>query len=596
GVRGSQCGAELCWGTSATWLDYDRDGCLDLYVDHYGEYNLTDPPPADPDHVIAQPNLLFRNGCDGTFTDATAAANLTVSRHSWSSVAVDLDADGWADLYVADDSEPNEVWRNQGDGTFHLDDGAAAADARHSMGSAAADLDLDGRMDLVTTNFIREMNGVFLAQAGGGWFDIGSEDPFRGAEGLSGWATQAVDVHNDGQPDLMVLDGDLWDATTPVLAYEGIPGAGWQDMADDIGFPFDTQFTARGGAWGDYDNDGDTDVLVLQAGEKHAALLRSDAAGGNFLTLYLVGTGASNRDAVGARVTVHAAGLADQVLERQAGAGFLGSNDPRLHAGLADAERADVTVRWPDGTLESHARLRANTFYRLTEGSPPQVLRALPLLRVDAAAAAQRLADVAFAASDADGSGFAQVAWDFGDGAQASGGVASHAFGDVGPAFVRARATDAGGLAATHTHRVLVQDALQAEVALDAARLLLPTERATGNVTVRFSDGAPVHDADVALAITYTTGIAPLDALMPQLPKAVRDALGFTTVEFGGATDAAGRYAFTAPWARQPTGLVALGLNQPGHYLVRAHGGARGSVFPDVDTTFDVGPGLGPLR
>ncbi|MCA1814062.1 MAG: FG-GAP-like repeat-containing protein [Halobacteriales archaeon] len=597
GVADAACGDWPCWATSATWFDYDRDGCLDLFVDHFGNYDLAHPPPENgPEVAPPQQNRLFHGACGGAFTDVTEAAGLTQVRHSWSSAAADLDDDGWPDLYVSNDGDGNDLLLNQADGTFAPWDTPANNSLRHGMGTAIGDLDLDGHFDVVTTNFVTEANGLFLG--GNGYADIGSGQPFDDAVPQSGWAARIADLDNNGWPDLMVVNGltetigGRIPSEEPVLLYENLGQGAYQRIRDDVGPSLAQELTGRGAAWGDYDDDGALDVLLMEAGPSPAHLLHARQVGGNALTLDLVGAHAgTTRDAVGARVTVRAPGLPDQVQEKMLGEGFLSSSDPRLHVGLGDATHADVGIRWPDGSTQTFPAT-ANTFLRVTEGDAPVVLRALPVVSISGPAAGQRLEPLAFTAQASAPAGIAGIAWEFPEGTGEGASVA-HAFTDVGWSAVRATATDAHGRTSTHGTQVFVTDHLQASLAFDEDAFL-PAEQARGNATVRFSNGDPVRGASVHIAIAYSTGLPALDALLAQLPRAVRQVLtGDEAWEVDVETGPDGRAPFVVPFtAPSPTGLVDLSTNHPGTYVVTATGGARGSSFDPALGRFSVAPAL----
>ena len=598
GVRDAQCGDYPCWGSSVSWLDADRDGCLDLFVNHFTDYDPENPPPVNGPGP-GQVNRFYRNLCDGTFADRTGAANLShEKKDSWSSVAADFNNDGWPDLYVSNDGDANDLYLNDGDGTFTRKEGSAASDPRSGMGTAVGDFDHDGKLDIVTTNYVGQTNGIFQA-AGDDYVDIGADAPFDDADPYSGWGTAWVDLHNDGHPDLVVANGltedyGVQEVRHPLLAYENLDGAGgWRSVRADLGADFQRELVARGAAFADYDNDGDVDVLVTEAGEAPTHLLRSDRGGGNFLTLDLRSLQPGvNRDAVGARVWVRAAGLDDQMRDKTAGDSYLGSSDPRLHFGLGTAEAADVEVRWPDGARQTWQGLPANAFLRLTQGeAQAEVLRALPLVRLGGPAEVQRLAPAAFAADVAlpGGATLAGIAWDLGDGATASGPTASHAFGDVGEYVVRATASDTDGRAKTQAMRVRVWDRLAAQVQIDAP-VFTPLEQPRGTVWVRFEDGTPVRNAEVTVVVARSSGHALVDAALEAGPFFLREVLGFVPFEFRGATGADGAFRFTVPHnLESPVAFLELEASHPGSYTATATGGARGSVFEAASATYEVG-------
>ncbi|MCA1813924.1 MAG: FG-GAP-like repeat-containing protein [Halobacteriales archaeon] len=538
GVRDATCGAWLCLGMSADWLDYDRDGCLDLFVDHYGRLDLNDPQGA----LYQQENRLYRGDCRGQFQDRTLAANLTQVLPSYSSVASDLDNDGWPDLYVSNDGQPNDVYLNNGDGTFREADNEAR-DVRNGMGTAVGDFDHDGRMDIVTTNWLQTTNGIFRARSDGGYDDLGTQDVFLDAFPYSGWAARWLDVNNDGHQDLAVVNGMTSDDGTievaePMLLYENLADGTFQRQADDVGLDFQRPLVARSAAWADYDDDGSMDVAVTEAGEAPVHLFRED---------------------------------------------------PRLHAGLARAEEASLEVRWPDGSAETFAGVRANSVVRIVQGQGLTYVQQLPLARITAPSLVHRLDPATLHVEGVRGTHVAQADWSFEDGGAAQGAQVEHRFTDVGTVRARVAVQDAGR-AKVALAPVQVWDELRAAIAPDQATFL-PTERAQGTVRVSFSDGAPVRDAHVQLTVTYGSGIPELDQAVQLLPRAARTALGYVSFAIEGRTDAQGGMRFDVPFNQpRPSDLVPFdGLNMPGIYTVVAHGGARGSAFPDAAQSYAVG-------
>lgn len=602
GVRDAQCGAFACWASSASWLDYDRDGCADLFVDHFTDYDPADPEPFNGPGP-GQVNRLFRNRCDGTFEDRTLAANLTHEKSdSWSSVSADFNADGWPDLYVSNDGDLSNMYLNRGDGTFAWAMNGAM-NPLSGMGTAVADADHDGDLDIVVTNYVGQLNGVFFDN-GPDYDNRGGEPPFDDALPWSGWAAHWYDLNNDANLDLVIANGmtedtGLLEMPQPLLGYEGLDGQGaFGNLRGLLGPDFEGDFVGRGGAWADYDSDGDVDFLLAEAGEAPTHLFRSEGTGGTFLSVDLVGTAPGvTRDALGAVVRATPAGLPPQLATRTAGTGFLSGSDPRLHFGLRYAETADVEVRWPDGSTQTWTGLRANTFVRLTQGqAAAEVLRALPLVRIAGPAEGQRLAPLAFTATAAlgDGAGLARVQWDFGGQAQAEGATASHAFDDVGAFTVRATVTDTLGRTATQAVKVVVRDTLTASIA-GAKDRFLPVEQVQGHVAVRFSNGDPVAGAKVRLELRSSTGDPAVDAVIAGLPRAVRETLGQYRFTVEATTGADGRAAFTMPWTFEaPNERVPLKLTHPGAYLASATGGARGSTFDAAHGTLIVLAALPP--
>lgn len=382
------------WSTSAAFLDYDRDGQLDLFVARYVDYsfdrNVTCGDPArgiiaycHPDIYDGTRSLLYRNNGDGTFADLSQATG--IAEHLGKAlgvVAADFNNDGWIDLYVANDSMRNFLFRNRGNGTFievgipsgvALDEGGRPV---ASMGTAAGDYDGDGRLDIVVTNLDREYNNLYRNVG-----DFFADTSFQTGFGppslpLVGWGTGFFDYDNDGDLDVLVVNGHVIDnieefrpAQTyaqPKLLFEN-QGGRLPEVAAQHGKVLLRPEVSRGAAFGDYDNDGDIDVLVSNLGGS-PTLLRNEGGNANhWLSLTLEGA-KSPLEAIGAEVRCLVAG---RVLTRvvTGGGSYLSSGDRRVHIGLGEKLRAErLEIRWPSGMIEVLENLSAGSFYRIREG------------------------------------------------------------------------------------------------------------------------------------------------------------------------------------------------------------------------------------
>jgi len=379
------------WPTSAAFADLDNDGDLDLYVCHYLAWNENDHPVCvdpknpstyncNPRDFAALPDHVFRNDA-GRFVDVTARAGLVDhDGRGLGVVAADIDGDGRVDLYVANDTTANYLWRNQGGFRFEdraLDAGVAASaggDFQAGMGVACGDLDGDGRLDLAVTNFYNESTS-FFRNLGGGFFGdrgdaIGLAAPSRY---LLGWGIAFLDVNNDGRLDLLTANGHIYDGrpllpfTMPVQLLLGGGDGKLTDVSQQAGPPFQSLHLGRGLAAGDLDNDGRVDALIVAQNEP-LIYLHNQTRAGHFVTLRLEGT-ISNRDAVGARVTLTTGGRR-QVTQRIGGGSFQSASDPRLHFGLADLTRVEtIEIVWPSGRIDRHRDLAADAAYHLREGN-----------------------------------------------------------------------------------------------------------------------------------------------------------------------------------------------------------------------------------
>ncbi len=599
GLDDKTCGDHACWASSAVWFDADQDGCLDLYVTHFTDYDADDPPP-DNGPGPGQYNRFYQNQCDGTFTDHTTQAGLHDEKSdSWSAIAADLDNDGWSDLYVSNDGDENDVYHNNGDGTFTRDEDNDANDPNSGMGTAAADFDRDGRHDLVTTNFMQQTNGIFQS-FGEGYLDIGGDAPFDDADPYSGWGTNWFDMDNDGLLDLMVVNGitddlGLVEPAQPVLAYRNQDAtADFESVRGGIGDDIDSTWVARAAAWADYDNDGGLDFIMTEAGESGTHLFNGQGIGNRFLNVDLRSQEpAVNRDAIGARVTVSATAAGQQMQEKGAGSSYMSTHDPRLHFGLADADAATVRVDWPGGGSDTYTDVRANTYVQITKGGTLDTIRTLPLITLDGPEGpVQRLEPAVFHATvePAPGRTIVDHDWDFGNGETRDGtATESHEYDDVGEFTVRVTVTDSAGDRRSGWTQVTIWDDLHAHIQM-AQEVFGPGEVPHGAVFVGFSDGASVDRAQVDLVIRRTTGDPAVDEVIDALPFFAHELLGWVPVELFGTTDYTGSFRFQLPDnVVEPSPFLPDPIDHhPGTYRITATGGARGSVFESTETTFNV--------
>lgn len=388
------------WSSSATFFDYDSDGYLDLYVVNYVNYRLDGSAPiclenptftatekvrgyCHPKHFEGAPDRLYRNNGDGTFTDTTAVANIRDPGGMFLGkglgvVAADFDADGNPDLYVANDDTPNYLFYNKGDGTFAeiaiLTGCAYSADgiAQAGMGVDARDYNGDGSLDLFVTNFSYETNTLYRNNGDGTFTDV-SYKARLGEESylFLGFGTGFFDPDNNGTLDIFVANGHIFptvEQTTDVLSYKQPNQLYWnQDDGTFVEMQFEGQASvSRGTLFGDYDNDGDTDLLVTQLNGKVALLRNENRTANNYLRLKLIGT-RSNRDGIGARVTL-TLGAESQTREVRRGYSYLSSNDPRLLFGLGERTLVDkLQIRWQSGVVQTLGNLAVNQEFVVTE-------------------------------------------------------------------------------------------------------------------------------------------------------------------------------------------------------------------------------------
>ncbi len=389
--------ADARWSTGCAFGDYDRDGDVDLYVANYVKFDpatirhrgdcgkfLNIAVPCGPRPLPGEPDRLYRNRGDGTFVDVTKQAGVTEpGYYGFGVLFSDLDDDGWPDIYVANDSTPSLFFRNRRDGTFverGLQAGVAvSADGREQagMGVDAADYDGDGLLDLVKTNFSQDYTSLYRNQGDGLFVDVSFRSGLGATLGPSlGWGVGFVDFDNDGLLDLFMANGHIYPdvARTGTSTYrqrtqvfKQVSRGRFRQATDEVGGPLLNEKSNRGAAFGDYDNDGDVDV-VISALDDRPTLLRNDTTGGHWFTMRLEGT-VSNRSAIGAKVTIEAGGRR-QTAEVRSGGSYVSHNDTRVHVGLGEAPRVDsVTIRWPTGNVQTvRAPLAADQFYVAREG------------------------------------------------------------------------------------------------------------------------------------------------------------------------------------------------------------------------------------
>jgi predicted nucleotidyltransferase len=386
------------WSTGCAFGDYDRDGDVDLYVANYVRFVPGKVPMrgetscgrfmnidsfCGPRPLPGEPDSLFRNDGNGTFTNATKAAGIVdPGYYGFGVVFSDLDDDGWLDIYVANDSTPNLFFQNRRDGTFSeraLQSGlAVSADGREQagMGVDVGDYDGDGRLDIVKTNFAQDYTSLYRNEGDGLFVDTSFRSGLAASLGpYLGWGVGFVDVDNDALLDVFIANGHVYPDVdrTGTSTYRQRnqlfrnTGRGqYRQITVEVGGPLLVQQSSRGAAFGDYDNDGDIDVLISVIDDR-PVLLRNDSAGGHWITLRLAGT-KSNRSAIGAKVTIQA-GSRRLVAEVRSGGSYISHNDTRVHFGLGTATTAErVTIRWPNGTVETLGALSADRFYLAREG------------------------------------------------------------------------------------------------------------------------------------------------------------------------------------------------------------------------------------
>jgi len=392
-------GGDGGWSTGCAFGDYDRDGNVDLYVAHYVKFDertipkrgaeagctfMTVDVSCGPKGLVGEPDVLYHNNGRGAFTDVTRTAGIKdPGYYGFGVLFTDLDNDGWPDIFVANDSTPNFLFHNNRNGTFTetglVSGVAVSGDGREQagMGVDAGDINGDGYLDLVVTHFSHDYTTVYENSAQGVFTDVSYRSGVAiGAGRYLGWGVGFVDIDRDGLLDLFQANGHIY----PEVDRHGLGtrylqrkqlfqnlGKRFRDLTDEVGGALLLEKSSRGTAFGDYDNDGDVDMLVVNLDDRPTLLRNDTTGGGHWITIALAGT-KSNRDAIGARVRVTAGGRT-QISEVRSGGSYLSQNDRRAHFGLGPATRVDqIEIRWPGGAVETATGLAADRFYVAREG------------------------------------------------------------------------------------------------------------------------------------------------------------------------------------------------------------------------------------
>jgi enediyne biosynthesis protein E4 len=386
------------WSTSASFFDYDRDGWLDLMIVNYADFSVTNSPNCfaattardycTPRVFRAPGNRLLHNKGNGSFEDVTAAAGVDKEfGHGLGIVTADFNDDGWIDIYVANDGDPNQLWINQKNGTFSNEALLAGAainrngQAEAGMGVDAGDFDGNGTDDIFVTHLMDETNTLYTNMTRG-LFEDRTREAGLGMPGrrFTGFGTLFFDYDNDGWLDLFIANGavqllpdlvrkkDPFPLGQPNQLFHNTGKGSFVEVTDQAGPELQLIEVSRGAAFGDLDNDGDTDVLVTNNNGPTRLYLNQVGNQNHWLGLKV--TGKSGRDMLGARIEVIVS--EKNVLRRRArtDGSYLSANDPRVLVGLGNATRVEtVRVRWPDGSGEEWKDLKADQYVSLKQGS-----------------------------------------------------------------------------------------------------------------------------------------------------------------------------------------------------------------------------------
>lgn len=385
------------WSTGCAFIDYDRDGWLDLVVAHYIDFDSQQSPrprersgckwkgisvPCGPRGLKGETITLYHNDGHGHFTDVTKQAGVETPPEYFGFTVLtgDFDNDGWPDFYIACDSSPSLYFHNKQNGTFEeigLATGLAVnEDGREQagMGATGADYDGDGHLDIFKTNFSSDTNTLYRNLGNGNFSDVTSRAGLAVQTRYVKWGTAFVDVDDDGWKDLLVVAGHVYpfvdkyglgeEFRQPRQFYWNRGDGQFFDMSSTAGAGITAKHSSRGIAVGDLDNDGSEEIVVVNLFEP-PALLKNFGPRGNALLVRALT--ASGRDAIGARITV-TSGHRKQIDEVRSGGYFISQGDFRVHFGLASNNRADVTIRWPQGATETLKDVTANQWIVVREG------------------------------------------------------------------------------------------------------------------------------------------------------------------------------------------------------------------------------------
>jgi len=383
------------WSTGAAFVDYDNDGKLDLFVSNYVDFDVNNlpefgkgrtcqfkgvPVQCGPRGLKGAGDSLYHNNGDGTFTDVSKKAGVadTDGYYGLGVIASDFDDDGLVDIFVANDSTPNFLYHNNGDGTFK-DIGFPAGVAvnengseQGTMGVTLGDYDHSGRLSLFITNFDDDYNTLYHNDGKGSFTDVSYAAKVAAISlPYVGWGTWFFDYDNDGWPDLLVVNGHVYPQLPTYrqrnFVHRNNRDGTFSEVAEQLGAPFAEKRTGRGAAFGDIDNDGDVDVVINNL-DGPPQLLRNDGGNaGNSVLIKTVGV-KSNRDGIGARVKIISGDL-KQIGEVYSGGSYLSQSDLRVHFGLEKRTKIDlIEVHWPSGVVDKVTSVSVNKILTIKEG------------------------------------------------------------------------------------------------------------------------------------------------------------------------------------------------------------------------------------
>jgi enediyne biosynthesis protein E4 len=394
------------WNTGCAFVDYDRDGRLDLFVANYIDMDLATAPVPEsgpclyksvmvacgPPGLQGGKNILYHNNGDSTFTDVSEAAGIlgTSGTYGLGVLTADFDNDGWPDIYVADDSTASALYQNKKNGKF-LDIAIEAGCAlspdgkpQAGMGVSAADYDMDGNLDIVKTNFAGDTPSLYHNQGGANFEDTTFTAGLGAHTQFLGWGCGFFDMDNDGWPDILICNGHVYPEVEQLkteagyaqrkLLYQNLRNGHFADVSFQAGPGISEPSPSRGAAFGDFDNDGDIDIVVNTVND-YPQLLRCDSKlANNWIKVRTIGT-KSNRSGIGARLSCVTQTPREpkphrQIDEVRSGGGYFSQNDLRVHFGLGNAEKVDLLeIRWPSGQIDILKDIKVNQVIYVKEGT-----------------------------------------------------------------------------------------------------------------------------------------------------------------------------------------------------------------------------------
>ena len=388
--------------TGCAFLDYNKDGLLDLFVANYIDFDpKTAPLPESgpckyknilvacgPPGLRGGKNILFRNKGDGTFADISESAGMlkTAGTYGLGVIVSDFDNDGWPDIYVANDSTSSALYKNNHDGTFSevaIESGVAYSPdgkPQAGMGVSVADYNCDGQFDIIKTNFAGDTSSLYRGVGGGVFEDQTFQAGLGRVTRFLGWGASFIDFDNDGWADILLCNGHVYPEVGETaaesgykqrkVAYRNLRNGKFQEVSEQLGSGILEKVTGRGMAIGDFDNDGDLDVLVNCIND-YPQLLRCDSKQkNNWIKIKVTGV-KSNRSGIGARViclTTDGEAEHRQMDEVRSGGSYISQSDMRVHFGLGQAKEASIEVHWPSGVIDKLPKLAVNRILTVVEG------------------------------------------------------------------------------------------------------------------------------------------------------------------------------------------------------------------------------------